>query len=133
MERVTRVGVSFEPELLKRFDALTHKRGYNNRSRAIRDILREELAREALRVARGHVVATLTIIYEHRAGVTQRLLELQHHHHAGVLATTHIHIDERRCLEVLVLRGDAGEVRSLAQHIRALRGVELGELVMLKS
>ena len=35
---VERVGVSFEPVLLNKFDILIKKRGYTNRSEAIRDL-----------------------------------------------------------------------------------------------
>jgi len=132
MEKVERVGVSFEPELLRRFDKFMHKKGYSNRSQAIGDILRKTIMESELESGKGEVVATLTIVYDHEAGVTQKLLALQHGHHHGISSTTHIHVDSRTCLEVLVLKGRAGEVRHIADSIRAVKGVKHGELVTIK-
>jgi CopG family nickel-responsive transcriptional regulator len=131
---VERVGVSFEPELLSRFDALIKKKGYNNRSEAIRDLVRKSLIESEIEAERGDVIGTITIIYDHDIGdVTNRLLHLQHHHHSEISSTTHIHVDERLCLEVLVVRGKAKEVRNLADNIKAVKGVKHGELVITKT
>ena len=129
-----RVGVSFEPELLVKFDELIKKKGYTNRSEAIRDLVRKSLIEAEIRTEKGTVIGTLTIIYDHEVGdVTNRLLHLQHHHHSEISSTTHIHIDEHTCLEVLVVRGKAKDVRKLADNINALKGVRHGELVITKT
>jgi len=129
-----RVGVSFEPELLVKFDELIKKKGYTNRSEAIRDLVRKSLIEAEIKTEKGSVIGTLTIIYDHDVGdVTNRLLHLQHHHHSEISSTTHIHIDEHTCLEVLVVRGKAKDVRKLADNINALKGVRHGELVITKT
>ena len=40
MSKVTRVGVTFPPELLKDFDDIICKMGYESRSKAIQDAVR---------------------------------------------------------------------------------------------
>lgn len=131
---VERVGVSFEPELLIKFDKLIKAKGYKNRSEAIRDLIRRSILDDDIKKEKGKVIGTLTIIYDHDVGdVTNKLLHLQHHHHGEILSTTHIHVDEHKCLEVLVVRGAAKNVRKLADNISALKGVEHGELVITKS
>ena len=60
---VERVGVSFEPELLKDFDALIAEKGYTNRSEAIRDLVRKAIIEESVAGEKGEVIGTLTIIY----------------------------------------------------------------------
>ena len=130
---VERVGVSFEPELLNKFDALIYEKGYTNRSEAIRDLVRQSLIEAEIEAERGEVIGTLTIIYDHDAGdVTNRLLHLQHHHHTEISSTTHIHIDEYTCLEVLVVRGNAKSVKKLADNLKAIKGVRHGKLVITK-
>jgi CopG family nickel-responsive transcriptional regulator len=127
---VERVGVSFEPELLERFDAMIKKKGYTNRSEAIRDLIRKSLIESEIKTEKGDVIGTLTIIYDHDVGdITNKLLHLQHHHHSEILSTTHIHVDEHLCLEVLVVKGKVRDVRDLADNIKALKGVKHGELV----
>ncbi|MHA2305821.1 MAG: nickel-responsive transcriptional regulator NikR [Candidatus Hodarchaeales archaeon] len=134
MGHVTRVGVSFEAELLDKFDTLIRKKGYTNRSEAIRDLARKSLIESEIEAERGDVIGTITIIYDHDIGdVTNRLLHLQHHHHSDISSTIHIHVDEHTCLEVLVVRGKAKNVRQIANNIKAIKGVKHGELVITKT
>jgi len=51
MKRIERIGVSLDKKLLSNFDKLIAKQGYQNRSEAIRDLLREQLSREQIRPA----------------------------------------------------------------------------------
>ena len=53
-------------------------------------------------------MGVVTLIYDHHAGrIAERLTELQHQHLDRVVTTTHVHLDARRCLEVILLRGPA--------------------------
>ena len=131
MGNVTRVGVSFEPELLDKFDALIREKGYTNRSEAIRDLIRKLIIEAEVRSEKGDVVGTITFIYDHDVSdVTNKLMHLQHHHYAEIRYTTHVHIDEHLCLEILVVRGKAKDVKKLADSIKAIKGVKHGELVI---
>jgi len=131
---VERVGVSFEPELLEKFDALIKAKGYTNRSEAIRDLVRKSIIEARIEADAVDVIGTLTIIYDHDVGdVTNELQHFQHSHLSEIIATTHVHMEEHACLEVVVLRGKAKSVRKLADHIRAIKGVKHGELVTTQS
>lgn len=133
-EKITRFGVSIEPELLKKFDRVIKKKGYYNRSEAIRDIVRENILKVDTSDPDSEAIGTLTIMYDHHEGMlTNKLLDLQHDHHNEILSTTHIHIDHHNCLEVLVLKGKTGEIKKLADNIKALKGIKHGELVITKS
>jgi len=128
---IERVGVAFEPELLRDFDIMVRRKGYASRSEAVRDLVRRSIIESAVKDDNSDVIGTLTIVYDHDApGVTDRLLELQHHHHDEIMTTTHIHLDEDKCLEVLIVRGRSRAVRTLADNIKALKGVRHGELVV---
>ena len=133
-EKITRFGVSIEPDLISKFDKLIKKEGYTNRSEAIRDMIRKNLIAEKNKDPDAKVIGTLTIIYDHHTGtLTNKLLDLQHEHHNEILATTHIHIDHHNCLEVLVLKGKTGRIQKLADNIKALKEIKHGELVITKS
>ena len=130
MADVTRTGVSIEPELLEKFDRFIAKRGYKNRSEALRDLIRESLITEDIEQNRP-VVATLSMIYDHhRPNLSNKLTEAQHHHHGNVLASTHVHLDDDNCLEVVIMKGRSGDVRHLADHMLSMRGVKHGKLVI---
>ncbi len=133
MEKITRFGVSIEPELLKKFDKTIKKKGYTNRSEAIRDIIRKNLIIEKSKNTQGESLGTLTIIYDHHTGnLTNRLLNLQHNHANEILSTTHIHIDHKNCLEILALKGKTTNIQKLADNIKSLKGIKHGELVITK-
>ena len=128
---IERVGVAFEPDLLKKFDALITKQGYTNRSEAIRDLVRKELVESNISEDQGDVIGTLTIVYDHNIGnITDNLLHLQHHHHNEITFTTHIHVTEHLCLEIVVIRGKAQRVKHFADNVKALKGVKHGELAI---
>lgn len=130
MADVTRTGVSIEPELLDKFDRFIAKRGYQNRSEALRDLIRESLITEDIEQNRP-VVATLSLIYDHhRHDLSNKLNEIQHHSHENVLAATHVHLDHDNCLEVVILKGRSGDVKRLADHMLSMRGVKHGKLVI---
>ena len=134
VEKITRFGVSIEPNLLKKYDKIIKKEGYTNRSEAIRDLIRKNLIMEKNKNPNEETIGTLTMIYDHHAGsLTDRLLDLQHDHTDEILVTTHVHIDHHNCLEVIVLRGKIGSIQKLADNIKALRGIKHGELVITKS
>ena len=130
MADLIRTGVSIEQDLLDKFDRLIAKRGYGNRSEALRDLIREALVSEEVS-ANKPVVATLSMIYDHhRPELSNKLTAAQHHHHGNVLAATHVHLDESNCLEVVIMKGPAGEVKHLADHMLSMKGVKHGKLVM---
>ena len=134
VEKIVRFGVSIEPGLLSKFDKMIKKEGYPNRSEAIRDLIRKNLITEESKDPDTKAIGTLTMIYDHHTGtLTNRLLDLQHDHHSEILSTTHIHIDHHNCLEVLVLKGKTGRIQTLADNIKALKGIKHGELVITKS
>ena len=119
MPGVTRFGVSLEENLLTRFDRLLARKGYANRSEAIRDLIRESLVREQWEPGTGEAVGTITLVYKHDTrDLADKLTDLQHAHFKTIVSTLHIHLDAHHCLEVLVLRGKAADLKSIADRLR---------------
>ncbi len=130
-----RVGISLEDELLKKFDEHMLNKGYTNRSEAVRDIIRKNLIEGVVINDKNvNVFGTLTIIFNHHSSeVNKRLTQLQHHNVEQIISTTHIHVDEDMCLEVLLLKGMGGTIEELANSIMAIKGVLHGGLVITGS
>jgi CopG family nickel-responsive transcriptional regulator len=127
MPGVTRFGVSLEENLLTRFDRLLARKGYANRSEAIRDLIRESLVREQWKTGAGKAVGTITLVYSHETrDLADKLTDLQHAHFKTIVSTLHIHLDAHHCLEVLVLRGKAADLKSIADRLIGTRGVKHG-------
>src|SRR5437868_14964723 len=110
MAELTRITISLETSLLEAFDAHIAGKAYENRSEAIRDLIRDRLIREEAKHQSGEQVAVVTLVYDHHAReLAAKLIDKQHHHHNLVVSTMHVHLAERHCLEVSILRCRADE------------------------
>lgn len=129
MATIIRFGVSMEHELLSRFDDLIEQKGYTNRSEAIRDIVRDTLVEEATGREDEEVLGVITFVYDHhKHELDETLNHFQHDHFQAIVSSTHVHIDQDNCLEVVIMRGKAGLLKHLAQHLLAFKGVKHGHL-----
>lgn len=133
-EKVTRIGVSLEPELLDAFDRQVDRAGYKSRSEALRDLVRASLV-EQKRASDEEVIGSLTVLYDHdEVHGADDFVDIQHQaqHKGGidVTATLHIHVDHEHCLEVVILRGRAGAIETLADKLLALKGIKHGQLTL---
>ena len=129
--QLIRFGVSMEKGLLKEFDALCAGKGYENRSEAIRDMVRNLLVEDELKEENTEGVGTLTLVYNHhQRELEEKLTEYQHHHLNTIISTVHIHLTPHLCLEVMLLRGNSKEIKKVADGLIATKGVQHGRLVM---
>ena len=127
MSRVRRFGVSIEQALLAQFDRVCARKGYTNRSEALRDLIRESFVREQWNLGTDEAVGTVTLVYSHDVpDLTDKLTDLQHEHYKQIVSTLHVHLDPHHCLEVLVLRGRAKDLKAMADRLIGTRGVKHG-------
>lgn len=130
MPEVVRFGISADERLLERFDALITEKGYVNRSEAIRDLIRNSLVEEQWSAGDEEAVGTVTLVYDHHSSdLADKLTEHQHSHHEVIVSTLHIHMDAHHCLEVVVLRGPAREIKRIADELIGTKGVKHGKFV----
>jgi CopG family transcriptional regulator, nickel-responsive regulator len=131
MSDLSRIGVAIDSNLLDKFDRLIAQRGYANRSEAFRDLIRDELVEKAWESPESQVVGTVTLVYNHHVRLlSEKLTSLQHDFHHSILSTLHIHLDHDNCLEVLVVRGRASDVRKVADTLISTKGVKHGRLTI---
>lgn len=131
MGELSRIGVAIDSDLLEKFDEHISRRGYTNRSEAFRDLIREELVQEASESPDQVVVGSVTLIYNHHVRLlSDRLTDLQHEAHHNILSTMHVHLDHDNCLEVVVVKGRAEDVRRVADALISTKGVKHGRLTI---
>lgn len=131
MSELSRIGVAIDSDLLARFDELIAGRGYANRSEAFRDLIRDELVDQASALPDSEVVGTLTLVYNHHVRMlSDKLMDLQHSHYHSILSTLHVHLDHDNCLEVLVIKGKAGAVKSISDALISTKGIKHGKLTL---
>ncbi len=128
---VTRFGISLESPLLKRFDNRIRKKGYASRSEAIRDLIRDSLVTEEWETSSSETVGTITLVYSHDTReLNDNLNDLQHHYHELIKSTMHIHLDGHNCLEVIVVKGMARDIKTVADRLIGTKGVKHGKLTV---
>ena len=124
-----RFSVSMDRELLKPFEAWMKKKGYKNRSEALRDLIRRALVEREWEEGK-EVAGVVVLLYDHRSpSIHRELLKEEHSRHQLVIAKTHTHLNEENCLEVVILRGRGKEVKSFGESLITRRGVKFGRLV----
>ena len=123
MSDLVRMSITMERELHDRLEEALSAGPAASRSEFIRDLVRERLARDAWK-NNEEAVGTITVVYDHEVReLTQKLTHLQHHYHDAILATTHVHLTEELCAEMIMVRGRASEIEALAEGMRAHKGV----------
>jgi len=130
-ETVSRFSVSLPPSLLRQFDEMMREKGYDNRSLALADMIRDRLVDHRQKTGKAEMVGTITLVYDHhKPHVQASLTDIQHDHHNLILSTVHIHLDHHNCLEVLLVRGKAHLLRKIADELISAKGVKHGKLTV---
>jgi len=132
---VTRISLSLPPELLTKFDATADRAGFSDRSKAIQAAMRDFITEQAQTVRDDSpITGSLLVLYDHEArGIDAALTDLEHHSMKIISSSIHIHMDTRRCLKIVVLRGRYDEMKSLERSLRNLKGVLQIKLSFLKT
>ena len=133
MDKITRIGVTFPPDLLKDFDEIIGKMGYESRSKAIQDSVRlfvserKWIQQEESSEQNGMMV----MVYDHETrGLESELTEIQHQHKGTVTSTMHIHISDRDCLGAIAVKGKVSAIRKLSDELATRRGVKILKTVV---
>jgi CopG family transcriptional regulator, nickel-responsive regulator len=119
-----RFGISLEKELIEAFDRHIKAQGYQSRSEALRDLIREELLRKTTAEG-GTVAGAIVMTYDHhKRELVNRLIDIQHDFHDLIISTQHVHLDHENCLEVIAVKGNAPEIEKLSSALKVLVGVK---------
>jgi CopG family transcriptional regulator, nickel-responsive regulator len=130
-EIVSRFSVSLPPSLLRQFDKMASQQGYDNRSLAIGDIMRDRLVEHRQKFGNEDIAGTITLVYDHHKPHLQATLtNIQHDHHDVILSTVHVHLDHHNCLEVLLVRGKAAIIKRISDELISSKGVKHGKLTV---
>ena len=126
MTKIVRVGVTFPPELLKELDETIDEMGYESRSKAIQDAVTSFITEQRLlRKEKGNKAGVLVMVYDHDIkGLEDDLIESQHHYRSTINAVLHVHLSDKECLEAIAVKGEAEDIKKLAQELARRKGVK---------
>ncbi|MCF7826961.1 MAG: nickel-responsive transcriptional regulator NikR [Candidatus Marinimicrobia bacterium] len=124
MTKLQRFGVSVETDLLDKFDEFIRERNYQNRSEALRDLMREALVREQWKEDET-IAGAIAFVYDHHHGhLVSHLMDVQHDYFQIIISSQHIHLDHDNCMEIIVAKGPANQIGNLYDAIRSMKGVK---------
>ena len=134
MGELTRTALAIDKDLLEKFDSWMTSHGYTNRSEAVRDLIRSALVEQQWGNPKATMVVVLSVVFDHAARhLAQEVTEIQHRDHHCILCSQHVHLDHHNCLEVILMRGQAQQLRRVADSIIVTRGVKAGKLTLLST
>ena len=132
MKELIRFGVSIDSKLLAKFDTLISERNYENRSEALRDLIRDTLIQHKIETETDiAALGSLTLVYDHHAkNLPKELGETQHNFHDVILSVMHMHVSHEDCMEIIALKGAITEITKLADTVLSLKGIKHGKLFL---
>jgi len=130
MSGLIRFGVSLDSDLSRKFDARLKKKGYTNRSEAIRDLIRQDLIEEEWAGGKEVAGAVILIYDHHKRDLVDRLMDIQHDFSANIISTQHVHLDHDNCLEIIAVKGLSKNIQILADALKVVKGVKHATLSM---
>lgn len=130
MEKVVRFSVSLENNLMKEFSRFMNKNGYKNRSKAIGDLIRKALLEEEWKAKKGKIFAVITLVYDHEVpDLLENLTHVQHDFLKEVLFSSHVHLNEQNCMEIITVHGTVNKINQFKKSLTNYKGVKFVEVV----
>jgi CopG family transcriptional regulator, nickel-responsive regulator len=124
-----RITISLPQSLLVNFDRMVAQRGYDNRSRAVVEVLNREIVDYGQELGDRVMAGTITIVYgNEREGTQARLSAIQRKYIAEVISSLHVQLEHRHTMEVLLVQGPGTRLREIADELTACSGVTTGKL-----
>ncbi len=131
MTELARIGVSISRRLLEDFDHLIDEMGYQNRSEALRDLIREKLVEREWEGGDKETVGVVSLVYDHdKREIADQLVDFQHRFTGSIVSSLHVHLDAHNCLEVLIIRDTGANIKKIADNLVGTKGVKHGKLTM---
>lgn len=124
MTGVSRTAISIPTDLMNQLDDLISRMKLRSRSKAISEAISLYLAERywVLSDLDVEVTGVILIVYDHRKGA--EITEIQHKYLDLIRSTSHIHVDEERCLEAIIVVGSLSRIRMLFKELQPLKSVE---------
>ncbi len=129
---VNRISISLPDELQAELDSMVAARGFDSRSQAINDMLRQHLAEHKRSNSNEVMVGTITILYNNATrGLQKTIADLQYRHLDEVISSLHVHMTDNQTMEVILVQGPVQTLQLIADEIIGLRGVITGKLQLM--
>lgn len=131
MDKLARIGVSLETELLREFDRWVSGKGYPTRSEAIKGLINSALIEKQWEKSNNRVAGAILFVYDHhKRQLVNKMLEVQHNFERIIISVQHIHLDHNNCLEIIAVKGRVKEIHNLMSGIKTIKGLKHSDLII---
>ncbi len=121
-------------QILENLDSLVKRRGFNNRSALLTEMIQKEVALQNQKHSNQVMAGTVTLYYDHTVpGLQHRLNAIKHKYVAEIISSTQIQLVDQHTLEVNLLQGAAQQLQIISDEMIANRGVKTGNLYLVNS
>ena len=132
MDKVTRIGVSLEPELLKAFDESISKKGYVSRSEALRDLVRDSLAENSWKNDDTDMIGVLIVVIDLRVtNVLEKVDTIYRNHSSVFMYSSSVPVDNFSKMDVITACGKLHDLRDFLADVTSIKGVLRGKLASI--
>ena len=119
---MTVISISLNEQNIKDLDLIQKELGFGGRSEAIRTALRMLVAeRNERKKMVGNVEGVMIIVTE--KGSSDHIDDIYHNHQNLIRTHIHNHIGEGRCMNLLIIGGEAGEINRVLDELERMDGV----------
>ncbi len=126
---VSRISVSLPESLLRQLDHMVDQRGYESRSKAIAEMINQQLTEHLADVGEDIMAGTITLVYDRSVpGLQKQVADIQHEHINEVISSLHVQLVAPQTMEVLLVQGPAIVLQRILDRLVTCRGVISGKL-----
>jgi CopG family nickel-responsive transcriptional regulator len=127
--KVQRISVSLPDSVFTELDQLVAEQGWESRSKAISNMVTQFALKHRENNGDTIMAGTITIVYDESKGnLLQRLAELERRFLSEVISSHHVQLEDNHRIEVLLVQGPVSTLKTIADQLRALKGVKTGKL-----
>lgn len=121
------VSVSLNQRILHDIDTLQEEMGFSGRSETIRAAIRMLLADKREKDdLMGTIDATLFVIHDEKA--SDKVSIIRHDYQDLIKTQVHNHLENNKCLEIFVIRGDAQRIKSMTNAFQIHKNLDYVKL-----
>ena len=124
-ENLVRFSITVPENLLNEFESDYYAENRENRSEAVRNLMRSYISSERWKADNKEICAAITIIYDHHLHeLTSKLTAAQHDCGKIIICSTHVHLNHDSCLECIIAKGLACEIQKFIDALKHIRGIK---------
>lgn len=115
--------ISLNDDVAVELESLQKKLSFSGRSETVRAAL-HLLQQEIIAQEKLHGQLSAILLLTHKEDRDEEVAKIRHNYQKIIRTQLHDHLEDHRCMELLILKGDAKDLARMARECSACRGVD---------